>query len=185
MTVASKDRGNTPSQELLSLLPPDPALRVKQSEFARLVGVSRQTVSQWVKKGVIVPYPDGRFCPKEAARRVIGYTDPSRLRAKILRPLSDDVATLRKEALDANRRADLEAKRADAAERELRHADAAVDRLGELVIQNRAEIAQLEPGSEIADEYWMDLHYRALEETASAAGPSESTPPPADGNTKP
>ena len=47
-----------------SFLPFDPAqltkLRMTQAELARLFAVSKQTVSQWIKRGVIVAGPEER-----------------------------------------------------------------------------------------------------------------------------
>lgn len=72
-----------------SLLPFDPgdllAMRVLPAEFARMVGVSKQAVSQWIKRGTIELGPDGRLEPKRAARQVIERTDPARLRARVFR----------------------------------------------------------------------------------------------------
>jgi len=60
-------------------------VRVRPADFARMCQVSRQTVSQWVKRGVILLYPDGRLDPVEAAKRVISHTDPRRMRARIFK----------------------------------------------------------------------------------------------------
>lgn len=82
-------------------LPFEPAdlaqgVRVTQADFARMTGVSRQTVSQWVKLGKIrAVYPDGTLDPARAAREVIKNTDPSRLRAKIFRVATEDAQALR------------------------------------------------------------------------------------------
>lgn len=79
-------------------------LRVRQSDFARLCGVSRQTVSMWVRKGKIRSvFPDGTFNPRQAAREVIKSTDPARLRAKIFRIASEDAAALRRRVSDLGR----------------------------------------------------------------------------------
>lgn len=76
-------------------------LRVRQSDFARLCCVSRQTVSMWVRKGKIRSvFPDGTFNPRQAAREVIKSTDPARLRAKIFRIASEDAAALRRRVGD-------------------------------------------------------------------------------------
>ncbi len=82
-------------------LPFEPAdlaqgVRVTQADFARMTGVSRQTVSQWVKLGKIrAVYPDGSLDPARAAREVIKNTDPARLRAKIFRVATEDAQALR------------------------------------------------------------------------------------------
>jgi hypothetical protein len=82
-----------------SHLPFDPAqltkLRVTQAELARMFGVSRECVSQWVKKGVVVAGPDGRIDPHRAVSDVMKKTDPARLRAKIFKQTGDAEAQLR------------------------------------------------------------------------------------------
>lgn len=79
-------------------------LRVRQADFARMCGVSRQTVSTWVRKGKIRSlFPDGTFNPQQAAREVIKSTDPARLRAKIFRIASEDAAALRRRVSDLGR----------------------------------------------------------------------------------
>ena len=82
-------------------LPFDPVdlaqgVRVNQADFSRMCGVSRQTVSQWVKLGKIkAVYPDGSLDPFQAARDVIRNTDPARLRAKIFKVATEDAQSLR------------------------------------------------------------------------------------------
>lgn len=82
-----------------SFLPFDPAqltkLRMTQAELARLFEVSKQTVSQWLKRGVIVAGPDGRIDPHRAAADVMKKTDPARLRARIFKKSGDAEAQLR------------------------------------------------------------------------------------------
>lgn len=81
-----------------SFLPFDPAqltkLRVTQAELARLFEVSRETVSQWVKRGIVIAGPDGRIDPHRAAADVLKKTDPSRLRAKIFKQAGNAEAQL-------------------------------------------------------------------------------------------
>lgn len=71
-------------------LPFDPAslaqgIRVKPAQFARMCDVSRQTVSKWVKRGLVQLFPDGTLDPAVSSRRVIDNTDPARLRARIFK----------------------------------------------------------------------------------------------------
>lgn len=72
-----------------SLLPFDPAdlvaMRVLPAEFARMVGVSKQSVSQWIKQGKVTLGPDGRLDPHKASREVLQRTDPARLRARVFK----------------------------------------------------------------------------------------------------
>ena len=103
MTAAQNSPDSSPAETPLTTshtLPFDPAdlvrgIRVRPAQFARMCGVSRQAVSQWVKAGKILLYPDGTFDPAVAARRVIEYTDPGRLRAKVFRVISNDASTMR------------------------------------------------------------------------------------------
>lgn len=60
-------------------------IRVKPAQFARMCNVSRQTVSRWVKRGLVHLYPDGLLDPAASSRRVIEKTDPARLRARIFK----------------------------------------------------------------------------------------------------
>jgi len=89
MTTHQKLTNQTPEQGPVSL-PFDPStlaqgIRVKPAQFARMCEVSRQTVSQWVKNGVVRLFSDGTLDPAIAARSVVEKTDPGRLRAKVFR----------------------------------------------------------------------------------------------------
>lgn len=66
-------------------------IRVRPAQFARMCGVSRQTVSQWVKRGLVTLFPDGTLDPSVAAKRVIQNTDPARLRARIFKDATKSV----------------------------------------------------------------------------------------------
>lgn len=91
-------------------LPFDPVslaqgVRVRPADFARMTGVSRQTVSQWMKKGKIRSiYPDGSLDPVRAAQDVIRNTDPAKLRAKVFKVATEDAHALRQRvtALEAD-----------------------------------------------------------------------------------
>lgn len=82
-----------------SLLPFDPAdlvaMRVLPAEFARLVGVSKQSVSQWIKQGKVTLGPDGRLDPHKASREVLQRTDPARLRARVFKDAMAGTGQLR------------------------------------------------------------------------------------------
>lgn len=71
-------------------------LRVRPAEFARMVGVSRQTVSQWVATGKVTLGADGKLDPNVASQQVVRNSDPTRLRARVLREAVEDAATLRR-----------------------------------------------------------------------------------------
>jgi len=104
MTTRPNTRPEQPAAGLASTspaLPFDPGdlaqgVRVNQADFARMCGVSRQTVSVWVRAGKIrAIYPDGTLDPARAAREVIRNTDPARLRAKIFKVATEDAQALR------------------------------------------------------------------------------------------
>ncbi|MFZ4539137.1 hypothetical protein [Propionivibrio sp.] len=69
-------------------------IRVRASELAKLVGVSKQAVSQWCKDGRITLGADGRVDPREAISRLLEVR-PERLRAVFLKPLVTDIAANR------------------------------------------------------------------------------------------
>lgn len=70
-------------------------LRVRPAEFARMVDVSRQTVSQWIAQGKVTLGADGRLDPTVAAGQVVRNSDPTKLRARVLKAAVQDTATLR------------------------------------------------------------------------------------------
>ena len=69
--------------------------RLRPAELARLLGVSRQTVSEWLKAGKTRLGADGRIDPRKAVADVLRTSDPARLRARVLAPLVEEVAALR------------------------------------------------------------------------------------------
>ena len=89
MTARGEDDASGLDSRRPSLLPFDPAdlvrMRVLPSELARAFDVSKQTVSQWEKKGWISRGPDGRIDPFVAARSLLLKADPARMRARIFR----------------------------------------------------------------------------------------------------
>lgn len=72
-----------------STLPFDPAqlmgMRVRPAQFAKMCGVSKQAVSQWIQRGTITLLPDGTLDPVKASRQVVDNSDPTRLRARIFK----------------------------------------------------------------------------------------------------
>ncbi|MBK8286310.1 MAG: hypothetical protein IPK97_16335 [Ahniella sp.] len=114
-------------------LPFDPAqalragLRVRQCDFARLIGVSKAAVSGYIRRGLIDrPGPDGRLDPVAASAQLLKRGDPVRLRAPLLRRAAESVA-------DAQGRADTMSAHVDRltaeleSEREFRQARCLVD----------------------------------------------------------
>lgn len=115
-------------------------IRVRPADFARMVEVSKQTVSQWIKKGIINIGVDGRLNPKEAARQVVQNTDPGRLRARLLKPLVNDTGALRRRICEQD---------ADLAylNEFVRNLDCGHERLLELIGQNWDTLRKLESGA--------------------------------------
>lgn len=62
-------------------------VRVTRADFSRIMGVSKQAVTDWVKSGRIVVGPDGRFDPSKAVASMVRTGDPSKIRAGALAPL--------------------------------------------------------------------------------------------------
>lgn len=69
--------------------------RLRPSELARLLGVSRQSVSEWIKAGKVKLGSDGRLDPRKAVADVLRAGDPARLRARVLAPFAAEIAALR------------------------------------------------------------------------------------------
>lgn len=87
-------------------------IRLTRAEFARFLGVSKQTVTDWVKSGKVVLGADGRLDPRQAVSQLLRSSDPARLRAKVLEPLARDVGIMQKKITDLER--DLSAATEDA-----------------------------------------------------------------------
>jgi hypothetical protein len=80
----------------LPFAPADVAgLRLLPAELARFLGVSKQSVSRWVKAGKVKLGPDGRIDPVDAVRGVVASTDLDKLRARILRAAAEPVEAMR------------------------------------------------------------------------------------------
>ncbi|MDO9010774.1 MAG: hypothetical protein Q7U78_03045 [Gallionella sp.] len=69
-------------------------LRLTRAEFARFLNVSKQAVGEWVTAGKITLGADSRLDPRQAVSQLLRNTDPARLRAKVLEPLSRDIGRL-------------------------------------------------------------------------------------------
>ena len=164
-TTPGQDDPTGPGEDL-SLLPAvDTAVRVLPAELARIFGVSRQTVSRWVKKGKVTLHADGRVNPSEAARQILARSDPRRMRAQLLKPLLDDVGSLREQL--GSLREQLEEGRARVAmlEKQLviaRSSEgqfaALADRLSDLVVERESDLRSTsdpDEWSELVDELWL------------------------------
>lgn len=66
-------------------------VRLLPAQLARVLGVSKQAVSTWVKNGRITLGTDGRVDPSRACADLLRTGDPRRLRLKILQPLVRDI----------------------------------------------------------------------------------------------
>ncbi len=90
------------SKQKAPMLPFDPAdmdrcgIRVNRAEFARLLGVSKQSVGEWVRAGKLILGADGLLDPRQAVAQLMRTTDPARLRSKMLAPLVRDVGLLQR-----------------------------------------------------------------------------------------
>lgn len=66
-------------------------IRVLPAQFAKLMGVSKQAVTEWKKSGRVTIGIDGRIDPRQAVAQLLRTGDPRRLRSKILAPLMQEV----------------------------------------------------------------------------------------------
>ncbi|MHB1245880.1 MAG: hypothetical protein ACYCZH_05520 [Sulfuriferula sp.] len=96
-------------QQSLSGLPDAPELlkiRIQPAQFARALGVSKQSVSRWLKDGWVCLGADGRLDPTVAIGQLLRRCDPGRLRARWLRQAVGEVQDLRDNLARAEDRAD-------------------------------------------------------------------------------
>ena len=83
------------------------AIRVRPAEFARLLGVSKQTVSTWIRDGkVTINALDGLLDVRRAIQDVLRNTSPGRLRSRVLRQAVTDALELRENMARAEDRAE-------------------------------------------------------------------------------
>lgn len=96
--AAEHDKDSTHGVSSLSL-PFDAAemvsVRMLPAEYARLLGVSKQSVSRWIKAGKIPAGFDGRIDPVKATRQLLRNTEPGLLRSRVLVAAMDDLRELR------------------------------------------------------------------------------------------
>lgn len=71
------------------------AVRLLPAQFARVVGVSKQSVSKWIRTGKVTLGPDGRLDPVKAIQEVLKNTAPTRLRARIFRQAMEGADAMR------------------------------------------------------------------------------------------
>lgn len=70
-------------------------LRVKPIDFARICGVSKQSVSAWIKTGKITLPPDGFLEIQTAAAEYIKNTPANKVKASVFKVISADDAQLK------------------------------------------------------------------------------------------
>lgn len=75
-------------------------IRVTRAQFSRMMGCSRQAVTEWVNAGRLTVGADGRFDPCRAVADLLRTGDPARLRAKVLQPLVAELAGYRARITD-------------------------------------------------------------------------------------
>ncbi|HUX30527.1 MAG TPA: hypothetical protein VMV78_07850 [Thiobacillus sp.] len=111
MTAATNPADQQPgnAQASLSGMPDAPELlkiRIQPAQFARALGVSKQSVSRWVRDGWITLSADGRLDPTVAIGQLLRRCDPGRLRARWLRQAIGEVQDLRDNLAIAEDRAE-------------------------------------------------------------------------------
>lgn len=72
-------------------------LRMTRAQFSRFLGVSKQAVTDWVRQGKITIGADGLLDPRQAVGQLMRNSDPSKVRARVLEPLTRDLVRLRSE----------------------------------------------------------------------------------------
>lgn len=143
-----------PEQQSLSGLLDVPELlrvRILPAQFARALGVSKQSTTRWVRDGWVTLGADGRLDPVVAIGQLLRRCDPGRLRARWLRQAVTEVQELREAAALADERvsaveADRDAKLAEA-QRRIEHlqsyaedGDCMFDRLLALLIESELSL---------------------------------------------
>lgn len=106
------------------------AIRIRPAEFARLLGVSKQTVSTWIRDGkVTINTLDGLLDVRRAIQDVLRNTSPGRLRSRVLRQAVTDALQLRENLARAEDRAAAAEDRAALADAALAELHAMLDHL--------------------------------------------------------
>lgn len=91
---ASRGLASTSGSLDLELL----GLRVNGAQLGAMLGVTRQSVSRAVHRGTISPAgPDGCFDAKRATREWLENSNPSKVRARLLKSGSESLAELRQQ----------------------------------------------------------------------------------------
>ncbi len=155
-TPKTDDQQPESAQQSLSLLADHKdllRLRLLPVELAKVLNVTKQTISVWIKDGKITPPSpiDGRLDAQAAVRQVLRNTPPGKIRARILRQATEDAQALREAAASADARvaaveAERDAKLAEA-QRSIEHlqsyaedGDCMFDRLLALLIESELSL---------------------------------------------
>ncbi|MDP1682208.1 MAG: hypothetical protein Q8L39_10605 [Burkholderiales bacterium] len=171
------------------------AVRVRPSEFARILGISKQTVSTWIKQGkVTINAMDGRLDVHRAIQDVLRNTSPGRLRSRVLRQAVTDALELRENLARAEDRAEAAEAALHEAQMEIAHlerwnadGDAHAETFRALLIERADELRAAPPEawektlSELSDAAWdvvdpeeaadaLDVAMRAIHETEGGGG---------------
>ena len=149
MTTDHRRHLDDQQHKRMSLLPePDLGLRVTRAQFARMCDVSRTTVTRWVQAGLIPVGVDNRFCPRAAMDRLVRHIDPQRMRARILRPMADEVTDARRRLVEAEARAQELGARVQHLERAAAEIDGATEIMQRLLAE-RWETVSARPAGEV------------------------------------
>lgn len=170
------------TQSSLPLLADSAALlrvRILPAEYARLIGVSKQSVSRWIAEGKItINALDGRLDVQAATEQLLRTSDAGRMRSRVLKAAVVSVYELRKSAAEADTRiaevqADLDALRARYADLDQRYAidGEAAERFMDLVRNGEHLLRATDDSSqwqEVVDqmEFEASAHALALVEAA-------------------
>ena len=171
------------------------AIRVRPAEFARILGVSKQTVSAWIRDGkVTINALDGLLDVRRAIQDVLRNTSPGRLRSRVLRQAVTDALELRENLARAEERAEAAEAALREAQRGIAHlekwtadGDAHSETFWALLIERADELRAAPPEawektlSELSDAAWdvvdpeeaadaLDVAMRAIHETEGGGG---------------
>lgn len=165
-----------------SLLPFDEkdllALRVLPAEFSRMAGVSKQTVSRWIKENKITLGADGRLDPNVAMRQLLKNGDPGRIRARLIRQAYSDMSNLRNQSAKVE---EVEEQLAEA-NRRIQYLDGFIEEIGlanELVIDilvDAVEKIREQPDRESLRRLFADLMDAASIKAGEALGIIDAEP---------
>jgi hypothetical protein len=101
-----KSPDSAPSSKAQQLLPFAEtellAVRLRPAEFARCIGVTKQSVSRWIADSKVTLGADGRINPTAAMRQLLRTGDPGRIRARLVRQAFADMGDLRAQAARAD-----------------------------------------------------------------------------------